>query len=490
MRLRWRLLLTLAFAGLLPIIPLLLTVSSVVDTSTRALTPEYLSAALDSSISLATRTYFETTENQKLKLENIIKNSGKFDVNLKLLSELTDSTEALYRIKNNSWKKFNPTNISWESGTPPQSIDTGNFQSLPDKIITRDNENYPSWILVKNIDPSFHHTAELLRKTAAGMASRKMEHDRLITSLIGTYLLTYLIVVALSLIAGHIVMAGATKRISRLTDTAQNVADGDESVRADVVGKDEVTNLSQSFNLMLDRLQESRNRVTTVEKMAAWRELARVLAHEIKNPLTPIQLSVQQLAESDPGNDEKFSSLIATTREIVDEEIESLRNLVKEFSEFARAPRISPIEDSPLELQKDLEALYAGRLQIEASEVMEKWIFDREKVKRALINLLENAFMSGSDDPKVILRLSKVSDMVLFEVEDNGTGISEDQAEKIFEPYFTTKRSGVGLGLPIVKTIAEQHNGSVKIENGEILGGALFIFSIGMVSEKTEDFQE
>ncbi|MBD3165001.1 histidine kinase, partial [bacterium] len=245
-------------------------------------------------------------------------------------------------------------------------------------------------------------------------------------------------------------------------------------------GNDEIAVLADSFNRMLDRLAKSRALAADMEKKAAWRELARVLAHEIKNPLTPIQLSVQQLADSYTGEDERFAKTLATTKEIVNEEVDTLRKLTREFSEFARAPRIEPEENSVEELVHELEQFYAGRLEVTIIESIPVLVFDREKVKRALINLVENALSMTTTDESVLLTVMREDETIVLDIEDDGPGVPQDQREKVFEPYYTTRRSGVGLGLPIVRTTAEQHGGRVSCLEGQHRKGARFRFTLPM----------
>lgn len=251
------------------------------------------------------------------------------------------------------------------------------------------------------------------------------------------------------------------------------VGEGEENLRAREGGGGEVAKLASTFNLMIERLDTSRRKAAEMEKMAAWRELARVLAHEIKNPLTPIQLSVQQITDEYHGNDERYEEL-STTREIVDEEIESLRKLVREFSDFARAPQLELAMESPEDLARDLDSFYGKRVNLTMDTVPPEMLFDREKLKRALINLLDNALHAAGDDGEVQLSLKQEGETLLWAVEDSGSGIEEERREEVFEPYVTSKRSGVGLGLPVVRSVAREHGGEVILDQSVMLGGARF----------------
>jgi nitrogen fixation/metabolism regulation signal transduction histidine kinase len=226
--------------------------------------------------------------------------------------------------------------------------------------------------------------------------------------------------------------------------------------------------------------------------------MARRLAHEIKNPLTPIQLGVQEIHRRYQGSDEQFRGLLDTTLEIVEDEVGTLRRLVSEFSDFARLPQ------AQLKQADFVEFLGEQRRQIERSEADDsaaggdelsvirvrgakpsfEWSLpkspapvsiDRQMLRRVLLNLLQNAADALSDanvaEPKIKLSLTRDSDFFVLDVEDNGPGIAGDLREVIFDPYMTTKHTGTGLGLAIVKKIVIEHGGMITASKSE-LGGA------------------
>lgn len=291
---------------------------------------------------------------------------------------------------------------------------------------------------------------------------------------------------------------GVTSRIARLAEATKAVGAGNLSVRVPEQGKDEITDLSRAFNRMMNEVERSRARIEFLQRMGTWQEMARRLAHEIKNPLTPIQLAVQECHRRCPESDPKYRALLDTTLEIVEEEVGTLRRLVTEFSAFARLPR-AELKQADLAAflhdQKEHMELSGGddgasrstdddRLQelVQVTwelpgEPVPVW-FDRQMLRRVLVNLVRNAAQAIRDreggppqgNVNVALRTWE-RDWVSLEVEDDGPGIPAHVRECLFDPYVTTKRDGTGLGLAIVKKVVVEHGGTVEASDNS-KGGA------------------
>jgi nitrogen fixation/metabolism regulation signal transduction histidine kinase len=296
---------------------------------------------------------------------------------------------------------------------------------------------------------------------------------------------------------GTLLARGVTRRIGQLATATQAVGAGDLSVRVPVAGNDEITNLARAFNGMLLEVERSRARIEFLQRMGTWQEMARRLAHEIKNPLTPIQLAVQQCHRKYAGEDRAFRSLLDTTLEIVEEEVGTLRRLVSEFSDFARLPRADLAEGDLaawLREQKDHMALFSDDESVVRSsdaDLLEKAVtvswdipeelclayVDKQMLYRVVVNIMRNAAQAIRDqersDPghvKVSLRaLDK--DWLQLLVDDDGPGIPEPMRHSVFDPYVTTKQDGTGLGLAIVKKIVMEHGGVVETLDSP-MGGA------------------
>ncbi|MBN2059994.1 MAG: PAS domain-containing protein [Deltaproteobacteria bacterium] len=218
---------------------------------------------------------------------------------------------------------------------------------------------------------------------------------------------------------------------------------------------------------------EDLSEIEKAQRMAAWREVARRIAHEVKNPLTPIQLSAQRLKKryGDKSNTEDRKVFLECTDMIISQ-AEGLKRLVNEFSSYARMPTSNPEPDDINKIIKEAAGLYKetnNNVQVQFNESLDIPILnvDREQIKRVIINLLDNAVAAVDDNGLVEINLSfdKDLEIVKIEVADNGKGIPPDHKMRLFEPYFSTKKHGTGLGLAIVNTIVSDHNGSIEVHD-------------------------
>jgi two-component system, NtrC family, nitrogen regulation sensor histidine kinase NtrY len=292
--------------------------------------------------------------------------------------------------------------------------------------------------------------------------------------------------------AGILLARRTTRRLSDLVGAVRQLAQGNLLVQVDPgSARDEVAGLARAFNTMVREVREGRDRIVYLEKISGWQEVARRLAHEIKNPLTPIQLAFQQLearwrerggADADP----ELDRLLAETGQIVREEIGTLQRLVEEFSGFAKLPDVRP---EPAELGAFVaEFLQTSPQLTEGAEVRLTQgagdcpvALDRALMRRVLANLLRNATEAAEGEhPRIHLGVAREAGRAILTVADEGPGIPAGLRARIFDPYFTTRRDGTGLGLAIVKKIVLQHGG--EIEAGERPGGgALFTVSLPVV---------
>lgn len=297
-----------------------------------------------------------------------------------------------------------------------------------------------------------------------------------------TYVLVFALLLCLTVIVaiavGGSVAHGIAVHVRRLDAATRKVAAGDLTVRVPESGSDELAGLSRAFNRMLDEVESSRARIEYLQRVAAWQEMARRLAHEIKNPLTPIQLAVQEVHRRYPGDDRRYQSLLRETVEMVEAEVRTLRSLVSEFSDFARLPRPALVEGDLGAFLRDqrerLQWIAAGgedsseaavEVTVEVPPDPSLASFDAQMLGRALLNLVLNARQAteqaGRAQGRVRLALTRALDHFQLDVDDDGPGIPEELRDTVFDPYVTTKTAGTGLGLAIVKKIVVEHGGSI-----------------------------
>jgi len=289
------------------------------------------------------------------------------------------------------------------------------------------------------------------------------------------------IILAFATALGLFVARRATGRVATLQEAARAVGEGNLGVRVSPHGKDELDELGRAFNRMVAELGETRSRLEYLQKVSAWQEVARRLAHEIKNPLTPIQLAVQELRSQYRGGDPAYERLLGTVQEILKEEIGSIRRLVDDFSAFAKLPKVEP---APVDLGQIVEDFVRARaewqpfVQFERPPAAVGALGDRMLIRRVLTNLVENAVQAAegaarTPEVRVTVFEDAGAGAAVITVDDNGPGIPPDMRERVFDPYVTTREHGTGLGLAIVRKIVLDHGGDVEVGTAQApLGGA------------------
>ena len=300
-----------------------------------------------------------------------------------------------------------------------------------------------------------------------------------------TFAIIYIILVTLLLffsISTAITFARRlTKPIINLILASENISKGFLNTKVPIIEADrEIAMLNKNFNKMIDRLKKQQDKLLISERYSAWENVARKLAHEIKNPLTPIQLSIDRLKE-------KYTNQIAEGKldfnkylETINRQIKDIEKLVNEFSNFARMP-------SPVKRKKDINSIVMravdfikmstnNLIQVKNSGKIFLVNVDEEQIYRVLINLIKNSEESFLEKKaknlnfkgKINIEISKNNDYILISIVDNGTGILD--TKKVMTPYYTTKKTGTGLGLAIASKIINEHSGELNIFNNKSEG--------------------
>lgn len=269
--------------------------------------------------------------------------------------------------------------------------------------------------------------------------------------------------------------AHVTRPIKKLAGAAAEVSGGDWETKVAVSSHDEVGKLADAFNQMTTHLIEQRERLVQTERVAAWRELARRLAHELKNPLFPLQITIENLLRAREADPEQFDETFRESTTTLLAELANLKAIVGRFSDFAKmpAPQFQDVDVNELTRRalKLYEAQFSapGRPQIKAAAdfaadpgVVQA---DPDLLHRAVSNLILNAMDAMPNGGTLTVRTSGDNQTVKIDVADTGTGLTKEECERLFTPYYTTKQHGTGLGLAIVQSVVTDHNGKISVDS-------------------------
>lgn len=279
----------------------------------------------------------------------------------------------------------------------------------------------------------------------------------------------YLFVLFLSFILAFFLSTYITKTLQMISERIQNVAFSKKNEKIKVSNASyEINTLISSYNNMVDQLDASAQKLAQSEREQAWREMAKQVAHEIKNPLTPMRLTVQSFQRRFDPNDPLIEEKLNDFSYTLIQQIDTLTSVASAFSNFASMPvQENETLDIVKVVQLALEIFNEDFIVFDAPNEEIITTFDRAQIVRVITNLVKNAIQAippYEPFPLIVVRISRKENEVLLEVKDNGSGIPQEIQEHIFEPKFTTKNSGMGLGLAMIKNIVESYKGSIYFE--------------------------
>jgi two-component system nitrogen regulation sensor histidine kinase NtrY len=282
------------------------------------------------------------------------------------------------------------------------------------------------------------------------------------------------------------IAARVSRPIEQLARAAEDVAGGNWDVRVPQAGRDEVSVLARSFNHMTEQLASQRERLVQTERVAAWRELARRLAHELKNPLFPLQLTVENLVRARALPPAEFDEIFHESTTTLSAEIANLKSIIGRFSDFSKMPKPEFERIDAKDVVERLRALYANVATTDGAKIQFETKVagipmpiraDPELLHRALSNLVLNAMDAMPSGGTLTISAQARNANIELRVSDTGEGLTPEECERLFTPYYTTKQHGTGLGLAIVQSVVADHDGSIAVESRSG-GGSAFIITL------------
>lgn len=298
------------------------------------------------------------------------------------------------------------------------------------------------------------------------------------STLMGSYGVAFIFILLLGAIMIYVVSNKTFNTLSSFAERIKETQVISNNIPIQYKRDDEIRVLVDAYNEMLVKLKVQSELLAEVERRETWREFARQVAHEIKNPLTPMKLMIQNYMRKFKSEDKDLSDRTYRTAEILMQQIDTIESIANAFSDFAKMPsRKDEVIDFVDVVNNTLEIFPVQHITFTFSKPVINMMFDKQYLNRIITNLVKNAFQAvpNNREPNIAVDLSIKNRFLYITVEDNGIGISEEDKKDIFKPRFTTKSSGSGIGLSMVKKIIEDYNGIIRFESVENLGTKFII---------------
>ena len=333
-------------------------------------------------------------------------------------------------------------------------------------------------------EPIMNNRGDYLAYLNLPYFTREDELKQGISTFVVAFINLYLILFLASVIVAVILSNKITLPLSLIREKLKGIQLGKKNEQINYEAEDEIGALVREYNHKVEELAESAELLAKSERESAWREMAKQVAHEIKNPLTPMKLNIQYLQRAKAEGREHYDDFFERVTKNLIEQIDTLSGIATEFSNFAQIPKAKNEVFDLLEILRNVCDLFEPnenlRFSFEMNNLKEVRIFaDKEQLSRAFLNLIKNSIQAIPNDKNGEIRIAVKKDesVALIAISDNGSGISEEAIGHMFEPNFTTKTSGMGLGLSIVKNIVNNFGGKVWYET-EIEKGTTFYIEI------------
>jgi len=344
------------------------------------------------------------------------------------------------------------------------------------------NENLGEMNFFSAYSPVYNQNNVLIGYLNLPYFTRQDDLKKQVSGFIVAFSNLYILLIMFSLIVALMISRKLTAPLLQIENNLKGIQLGKPNAKIEYSGEDEIGRLAKEYNKKVDELAESAELLARSERESAWQEMARQVAHEINNPLTPMKLSIQYLQRIKEKDAENFDDYFNRVSRTLVEQIDALSLIASSFSDFARMPEIRNELIDLEEKLKEVVLLFENMVNVSVSFIKSveepiRVIADKDQFRRAIINLINNSIQAIPRDTKgiVTVELYKDERWAYISVTDNGVGISEELQDKLFEPSFTTKSSGMGLGLAITKRIIENLKGEIWFQSIRENGTRFFI---------------
>lgn len=300
--------------------------------------------------------------------------------------------------------------------------------------------------------------------------------NRIVTQVALFSIIYSIVVIALLLIVGYLIVSRITRPLKDLTAATRRIAEDrlDEKLPETTGG--EIGELVHAFNVMADDLKNAREQRAMAERRATWQHVARTIAHEIKNPLTPIKLSTERMYEKYLMESKDFPEVIKSTTQTILTEIGNLQKLVDSFHRYAKFPDPALKNESLGTIARETALLFdigSTKVTCLVDDAIPDLLLDKGQIREAITNLIKNAIESTvgtGRDPKIVVTVRRTGENVVASICDNGCGVARENRAKLFQPYYTTKKQGSGIGLALVERIMTLHGARIEVRSEENSG--------------------
>jgi len=467
---RSKIFVTILTVGLLPAAVLLVISAYLINSTLNRVGASGLETSVESAGTLVYDLESKTGEILENCLSNEIPWESEDDLDSYRAAKGLDliygsSADTVFIVVSDSLSVYADTlrHLTYKPGTSHREI--GEYSLL---VFSRENSNgFEGCGLL--MPPGYAERGRSLSGAISAAASLSLYRDFSIQLLSVATGASLLFIVLAGLILSRLISGQLVKPLERLTEGARSYGRGEFDHRVEITGGDELARLAESFNRMASEIKTNQAKLIETEKLAAWREVARRIAHEIKNPLTPMGVELYRLKNMLDKADDSKTGIISGALEAIDAQVKVLQDLAGQFSAFAKEPKlqkqkcsISNILNQTVELYENIDNVTISRSFEENLPQVE---LDPQMTGRVFGNIIKNSIEASPESVNIDIDLRKDNGYIKIVIKDDGPGFPPEKLENIDTPYITTKKKGTGLGMAIIKKIVDEHGGSMRLYN-------------------------